>query len=69
MAAVRLKHRVLFPFGLACVFLFVLSLAGIYLEEEEHVEEDVLRSAGAMKQSYDALLSKSAEKLIAAIDN
>ena len=68
MAAVRLKNSVLFPFGLACVFLFVISLAGMYLEEEEHIEDEVLHSADAMKQSYDALLIKTAEKLIAAIE-
>ena len=68
MTAAKLKQSVLLPFGLACVFLFVLSLVGIYREEEEHIEMDVVHSVNVIKDGYDTLLGNSAEKLIAVAD-
>ena len=63
MPVISLKQRVLIPFAIACIFLFVLSLVGIYHEEQGHTEQDLIHSVNVTRESYHALLKDSAEKL------
>jgi len=63
----KLKHQILIPFAFACVFLFSISLVGIYQEEREHAEADYHASIAAIKGSYDDLVRNSVNKLSLAI--
>jgi len=66
-ATVRLKRQVLLPFAFACVFLFVLSVLGIYQEEKEHIETDFQNHVAAIKNSYAGLVRNSVNKLTLAL--
>jgi len=65
--AVKLKPQVLLPFAFACLFLFVLSLLGIYQEEQEHLEADFRDNVSAIEGSYANLVRNSVKKLSLAL--
>jgi len=64
---VKLKGRVLIPFAVACIFLFVISVSSIYLEEKEHVEADFHNNIIAIEKNYAGLVHNSVSKLSLAL--
>jgi len=63
----KLKQQVLVPFALASIFLFTLSVVGIYQEEEEHIKADFHSNIAAIKNSYSGLIHNSVNKLSLAL--
>jgi diguanylate cyclase (GGDEF)-like protein len=68
MQRVRLKQRILIPFVIASLFLFVLSMWSIQHEENEHMDADFLSSAYGIRASYQDQLQDKAKKLKAALE-
>ncbi|MFC1684641.1 putative bifunctional diguanylate cyclase/phosphodiesterase [Pseudomonadota bacterium] len=68
MQRVKLKQRILVPFVIASLFLFVLSLLGIHAEESEHMDADFMFSVEGMQESYKALLRHDANGLQTALE-
>ncbi len=64
---IKLKAQVLIPFSLACIFLFAVSLLGIYQEEKKHRNADFQDNIAAIKGSYASLIRSSVNKLSLAL--
>lgn len=67
MQKVKLKQRILIPFVVASLFLFVLSLLGIHGEENEHMSKDFKQSLTGMQESQRLLEEHVAARLQSAI--
>ena len=68
MQRVKIKQRILAPFVIASLFLFVLSLLGIHREENEHMDADFRFGVEGIQESYRALLAHNVQSLQAALE-
>ncbi len=68
-SAVKLKPQVLIPFAAASIFLFMLSLIGIYQEEKKHRTIDFQDNVAAIEESYAGVVRDSINKLSLALSD
>ncbi len=66
-STIKLKFQVLIPFAFACLFLFAISLLGIYQEEKKHRNADFQDNITAIEESYANLVRDSVNKLSLAL--
>ncbi len=66
-STIKLKVQVLIPFAFACIFLFSISLLGIYQEEKKHRNADFRDHIAAIEESYAGLVRASTNKLSLAL--
>ncbi len=68
MTNIRLKLRIILPFVVGGVVLFVLFLFGAYREQNRNIDQQLVDNLQTIEQTYQALLQEHIEQLQSALE-
>ncbi len=68
MTNIRLKLRIILPFVMGGVVLFVMFLFGAYREQNKNIDRQLVNNLQIIEQTYQALLQEHTEQLQSALE-